>query len=56
MNKCLYCENDTNDFVGLNQTVDYSGIEMSVNRQGCLRVRTYPEGTDKNFDCRILLK
>ena len=39
--KCPYCEADNNDFVPLNQTVEYSGIEMSLNRQGMLRVRFY---------------
>ena len=37
--KCPYCESGTNDFVPMNQAVEYSGIEMSVNRQGMLRVR-----------------
>lgn len=32
--KCPYCESGTNDFVPMNQTAEYSGIEMSVNRQG----------------------
>lgn len=39
--KCPYCETDNNDFVMMNQTVEYSGIEMSLNRQGMLRVRFY---------------
>ena len=37
--KCPYCEQKTNDFVVMNQTVKYSGIEISVNRQGILRTR-----------------
>lgn len=40
---CIYCENENNDFVGLNDTTDYSGIEMSLNRQGIFRVRYYSE-------------
>lgn len=36
---CPYCEINTNQFNPINQTVEYSGIEMSVNRQGMLRVR-----------------
>lgn len=39
--KCPYCEADNNDFVQLNQTVEYSGIELAINRQGMLRVRYY---------------
>lgn len=39
--RCPYCEADNNDFIPLNQTVDYSGIEMSLNKQGMLRVRYY---------------
>lgn len=36
--KCPYCESGTNDFVPMNQTAEYSGIEMSVNRQGKKRM------------------
>ena len=32
--RCPYCESGTNDFVPMNQAVEYSGIEMAVNRQG----------------------
>jgi hypothetical protein len=35
--RCSYCESETNDFVPMNQTVEYGGIEMAVNRQGMLR-------------------
>lgn len=41
MTKCPYCGTDNNDFVAINQTVEYSGIELAVNRQGMLRVRYY---------------
>ena len=41
---CQYCEADNNDFFVMNNTTDYSGIEMSINRQGMLRVRYYTEG------------
>ena len=37
--RCPYCESGTNDIVPMNQAVEYSGIEMAVNRQGMLRVR-----------------
>jgi hypothetical protein len=37
--KCPYCECGTNEFEVLNQTAEYSGIELSVNRQGMLRAR-----------------
>ena len=44
--RCPYCKGETNDFIPLNQTVKYSGIEMALNRQGMLRVRVYePEKT-----------
>lgn len=36
---CPYCESATNDFLPINQTIEYSGIEMALNRQGMLRVR-----------------
>jgi hypothetical protein len=38
---CKYCDRKDNDFVSLNDTVDYSGIEMSLNKQGMLRTRYY---------------
>lgn len=41
MSKCKYCNAENNDFITLNDTVDYSGIEISLNRQGMLRVRYY---------------
>ena len=41
---CKYCEHENNDFVVLNETTDYSGIEMALNRQGVLRVRYYEQG------------
>lgn len=36
---CPYCESKTNDFWPMNQTIEYSGIEIALNRQGMLRVR-----------------
>lgn len=39
--KCKYCQHESNDFVLLNKTADYSGIEMALNRQGMIRVRYY---------------
>ena len=40
---CKYCEHENNDFVALNETVNYSGIEMALNKQGMFRVRYYTE-------------
>ena len=40
---CKYCEHNNNDFVPLNDTIEYSGIEIALNRQGMLRVRHYDE-------------
>ena len=40
---CKYCETDNNDFVIINDTRTYSGIEFSINRQGMLRVRYYED-------------
>ena len=45
---CVFCERNNNDFIPLNQTADYSGIEISVNRQGMLRVR-YNDANEPNF-------
>ena len=41
MKKCPYCEADNNDFNLLNQTSEYSSIEIALNRQGMLRVRCH---------------
>ena len=38
---CKYCEHGGNDFVVLNDTKEYSGMEIALNRQGMLRVRYY---------------
>ena len=38
---CKYCEHENNDFVALNDTKEYSGMEIALNRQGMLRVRYY---------------
>lgn len=39
---CQYCElRGYNDFVPMNQTVEYSGIELALNCQGMLRARYY---------------
>ena len=43
---CPYCDAETNDFIPLNQTVEYSGIEIALNRQGMLRVRVYESGQE----------
>lgn len=43
---CPYCDEKTNDFIPINQTVEYSGIEIALNRQGMLRVRVYEPGQE----------
>lgn len=40
---CKYCEHGNNDFILLNETADYSSLEMALNRQGMLRVRYYED-------------
>ena len=37
--QCPYCEENDNGFVILNETKDYSGIEVGMNKQGIMRVR-----------------
>ena len=48
-NYCKICSMPNNDFVVLNETAEYSGIEIAVNRQGILRVRYSSHGS-KGFD------
>lgn len=40
---CKFCEADNNDFIIINDTRAYSGIEFAINRQGILRVRFYED-------------
>lgn len=54
--KCPYCENDTDDFIELNQTAEYSGIEMSLDKTGCLRVRVFPFGLSENFESQDIVE
>ena len=51
---CKYCEHENNDFVAINETADYSGIEMSLNRQGIFRVRYYEDDSRIWIDEDIL--
>lgn len=52
---CQYCENENNDFVVLNDTKDYSGIEMAINCQGMLRVRYYMYNGIDRFESQDIL-
>lgn len=52
---CPYCNAETNDFVPINQTVEYSGIEIALNRQGMLRVRVYESGQE-NFTTQDIVE
>ena len=52
---CKFCEADNNDFVIMNDTIDYSGIEMAINRQGMLRVRYYMYNGIDRFESQDIL-
>lgn len=52
--KCEYCDREDNDFVLLNQTKDYSNIEMALNKQGMLRVRYYADDSRVWFSQDII--
>lgn len=43
---CRYCKERNNDFVILNNTNMYSGIDIEINRQGMLRVRVFNDEMD----------
>lgn len=43
---CQYCKERNNDFVILNNTNMYSGIDIEINRQGMLRVRVFNDEMD----------
>lgn len=56
---CKYCEHENNDFVLLdfvllNDTQEYSGMEIALNRQGMLRVRYYDDYTRVWFSQDII--
>ena len=40
---CPFCSDTDNGFIRINDTVEYSEIEMCMNRQGMFRVRVYDE-------------
>ena len=40
---CIYCSCEDNGFIALNDTRIYSGIDLSLNRQGMLRARYYDD-------------
>ena len=55
MDGCAYCGCKSNDFIILNPTTWYSGIEVAVNRQGMLRVRYYPDsGSSKHVSTDVI--
>lgn len=43
---CKYCSRKDNDLVLINQTAEYSGLDIEINRQGILRVRCYNDEMD----------
>lgn len=53
---CKYCEaNRYGDFVVINDTKEYSGIEMAINCQGMLRVRYYKYNGIDSFESQDIL-
>lgn len=49
-NACCVCQGDDNGFVPLNNTVDYSTIEIAISKAGMLRARHFPDGYNGLFD------
>lgn len=43
---CQYCRERNNDFVLLNDTGMYSGVNFEINRQGMFRVRVFNDEMD----------
>jgi len=39
---CKFCDKDNTDFGLLNETMEYSGIEIAMLFKGMLRARYYP--------------
>lgn len=60
-NGCSYCNPNIDYWVTKNafqvinmETMDYSGIEIALNRQGMLRIRTYAK-EDTNFNSQDMI-
>lgn len=48
---CNHCmPSSEHDFLTLNDTVEYSGIEIALNDQGMLRIRVYDKGNLETQD------
>ena len=52
---CKYCNREDNDFVMLNETADYSGLEIAMNRQGILRIRHYSSNQMWQYKTLLIL-
>ena len=46
--RCIYCDRADNDYLLLNKTASYSGIEVALNRHGNMRIRYYDDN-EQNF-------
>ena len=52
--QCEYCCRPNNDFVLLNDTGMYSGLDAELNRQGMLRIR-YFHGATECFETQDIM-
>lgn len=53
---CIICDNKTKSFTQVNQTSDFSGIEISIDGEGLLRVRTYNNVKQMIFENQDFIK
>lgn len=51
---CEYCTRKDNDFVLLNETGMYSGLDIEMNKQGMLRIR-YFHGATERFETQDII-
>lgn len=47
---CKICSNKDTDFITVNDSFDYSGIEMCINNQGMFRIRVYPGEINNGYN------
>lgn len=52
---CKFCEHENNDFLIMNPNSDLSCVEIAMNKQGMLRVRSYTESKDLLFDTQDIV-
>lgn len=54
LKQCVYCDKNCNGFQPLNDTEEYSGIQIAFHHSGMLRVRVFKE--DEEFVPHVVMQ